>query len=250
MRLILAAAAVLSLALVAPASGAVRIVGAHAAGPVVAGQPVDIVVETDVPVDAGRLTFPDLHGTFATTLCSLSGGPGTRRFVLPYRPAWVGVHSLHLSVTAGACGLRPRSDWRLLRLEAAPAAPRAAAASGACADGGAPPIPRAMRGARLAVVCLLNAERTARGLPPLAPSERLRRIASRAAHAPRRPRRGEQRTVTPGLSPSAVVTAWLASEAHREDLLDPAVREIGVAVRVRFPEPLRRPEAAYVVELD
>ena len=46
-----------------------------------------------------------------------------------------------------------------------------------------------------------------------------------------------------------MVAAWLANDAHRRDLLNPAVRRIGVAVVPRFPEPLRRPETTYVVEL-
>jgi hypothetical protein len=90
----------------------------------------------------------------------------------------------------------------------------------------------------------------AAGVAALAPNRRLRRIASLSAHRPRaRARAGEQRTVTPGASPRAVVAAWLSNDAHRRDLLSGAVHRVGVAVVARFPEPLRRPETTYVVEL-
>ena len=247
MRLLVA---ILALLAVPPsASASVRILSAQPSGPVIEGRPAEIVVETDRPVDAARLTFPELRGAFGTTLCAL-WGPGSRRVVLPYRPAWTGVHSVQVSVSAGACGLQPDTDWRVIEFEAVPAPAPAESAPVPCADADAPPIPRTMRAARTAVVCLLNVERRSRGLPALTVDERLRRVASRSAHrAPRRARRGEQRTVTPGTAPAAVMDAWLANEAHRRDLLDPTVRRVGVAVVPRFPEPLRRPETTYVVEL-
>ena len=247
MRLLIGILGLLAVPATVPAS--VRILSAQPAGPVVAGQPAEIVVETDRPVDAARLTFPELRGAFATTLCALRG-PGSTRVVLPYRPGWAGLHSLVVSVSAGACGLTPDTDWRVIEIEAVPAPEATASAPVDCADAEAPPIPRSMRATRTAVVCLLNAERRSRGLPELVADERLRRIASRSAHRPpRRARRGEQRTVTPGTPPAGVMEAWLGNEAHRRDLLDPAVRRVGVAVVARFPEPLRRPEATYVVEL-
>lgn len=231
------------------ASASVRILSAQPSGPVVEGRPAQIVVETDRPVDAVRLTFPDLRGSFGTTLCALRG-PGSTRVVLPYRPGWAGLHSLQVSVIAGACGLQPDSDWRVIEFEAHPGSAPVKPDPVACEGAEAPPIPRTMRAARTAVVCLLNAERRSRGLPALTADEGLRRIASRSAHrAPRRARRGEQRTITPGIAPAAVMEAWLADEGHRLDLLDPAIRRVGVAVIPRFPEPLRRPETTYVVEL-
>jgi hypothetical protein len=239
-----------ALCLPSTAAAGVHIVSAGPAGPVVAGQPVDIVVETDQPVDGARLTLPDLHGVFGETLCALGDGPGATRFVLPYRPGWDGVHVVGVTVTAGACRLRPESDWRLLRLEAAPASSAAPEVLGSCADADAVPIPRAMRAARSAVACLLDAARVEAGLAPLARDESLRRIASRSAHRPAgRGRPGEQRTVTPGTTPRGVVAAWLSNEAHRRDLLAGSVQRLGVAVVARFPEPMRRLEATYVVEL-
>lgn len=238
------------LCLPAGAAASVRIVSAVPAGPVVEGRAVDIVVETSVPVDAARLTFPELQGAFGSALCALRGSGGSRRVVLPYRPAWPGTHSLQVSVTAGACGLRPRTDWRLVEFEAASATAPLPSARPACRGAADAPVPRAMRALRAAVLCLVNAERAAAGAPRLRLDERLRRLASRAAHRPgRRTRRGEQRTVTPGSPPAVVVSSWLANEAHRRDLLDPRVRRAGVAVVARFPEPLRRPEATYVIGL-
>ena len=55
--------------------------------------------------------------------------------------------------------------------------------------------------------------------------------------------------MTPEATPASVVSLWLANGGHRRDLLDPGVRRVGVAVVSRFPEPLRRPETTYVVEL-
>jgi len=244
-------------ALLAPAAEArVRILSAAPAGPVVAGQTVDVVVETDAPADAARLTFPDLRGAFGETLCALSGGPGTTRFVLPFRPAHEGVHELQLRVTAGACGLRPEHDERVVRLDAAPATAAPAPATRTppdprCPGAGEPPIPRTMRKARLAVHCLLDFARLEAGLPRLHPNRALRRLASLAAHRgdARRTRPGEQRTVTPGSTPTEVAAAWLASPAHRRDLLGPSVRRVGISVVPRFPGPFKRPETTYVVEL-
>lgn len=238
----------------APAEGRVRIVSAAPAGPVVAGQTVDVVVVTDAPADEARLTFPNLRGVFGETLCGLHRSPGTTRFVLPYRPAHEGVHDLQLRVTSGACGLRRRSDERVVRLFAArplrePAVP--AAPPAACRGADEPPVPRTMRSSRLAVHCLLDAARASAGLRGLYPNRRLRRLASLAAHrGPGHPGRpGEQRTVTPESTPAEVVRAWLASEAHRRDLLDPSARRVGISVVPRYPGPLKRPETTYVVEL-
>src|SRR5688500_10967010 len=106
------------LCLPSTAAATVRIVSAAPAEPAVHGVPVDIVVETDVPVDGARLTFPDLQGGFAAMMCGLRGEPGARRMVLPYRPAWSGLHSVLVTVSTGACGVHQQSAWRLVEFEA------------------------------------------------------------------------------------------------------------------------------------
>jgi len=237
---------------------AVEILSARPDGPVVAGFPLDIAVAARGGADGVLLTFPDLQGEVRASACGLRRAAGRARFALPYRPSWAGTHVLSVSVLAGACRPHARSDSRLVRLEAAETGVLAARAprTRGCPRAARQPIPRIMRASRMAVVCLLARERAALGLPPLVADERLRRQASRAAHAlvrgeARAARPGEQRTTATGelSAPHRVVATWMASSPLRRDLLDPAVGAIGVSVVPGGYGPLRRPGATYVVVL-
>lgn len=129
---------------------------------------------------------------------------------------------------------------------------------------------------RHGTICLVNAERAARGLPPLRPDRRLRRMAGR--HALDMVRRGyfSHRTPTGGrlrdrvrasgygrsrrwrvgenlawgrgarTRPYATVAAWMASPPHRDVILSRRYRQIGIAIVRRAPG---GPGATYVVEL-
>jgi hypothetical protein len=251
--------AILALLIAAPPAAALEIVSVRVAGPAVVGEPLSVVVEAHGAVGVG-MVFPDLQGVVGESACGLRRRAGRTRFVLPYRPTWAGPHVLNVTVTAGSCTRRPRSEWRLVRLDAAEGAAQAAVArTPRCAGADRQPYPRVMRAARLALLCLLNAERAARGLAPLSAAEDLRAAASLNAHRLRRGDRvravpGEQRAEATGelSTPRRVLETWLASDAHRRDLLSPAVSSIGVSVLATAfapTTPIPRLGAVYVVLL-
>lgn len=130
-----------------------------------------------------------------------------------------------------------------------------------------------------AVVCALNAERVAHGLVPVIESAPLSRAAQ--GHADDMIARGYFAHVTPGGSTllarvratgyladrrewslgetiawaqvpldtaGTLVRAWLASPAHRDVLLDPEFREVGVGVALGLPVASQLPGATAVLD--
>lgn len=119
--------------------------------------------------------------------------------------------------------------------------------------------------AATATLCLLNAERAKRGLPPLADNPMLARVAARhsADMVARRyfehdspdgttPQdrlrtagyaRGTSRSTGENIAwgrgdsgtPAAIVEQWMNSPAHRADILRPAFREVGVGIALGVP---------------
>lgn len=140
--------------------------------------------------------------------------------------------------------------------------PTASASSGsrldACADADLVRAPVAQ--SRKAMLCLVNAVRQGRGLRPLTPSRMLDRAATRKlvdqvrcgdfTHTPcgdpftavfdaaGYTQRDDSWTVGENLAvgstgfstPRSVLDAWLASPPHRRVILQPAFRELGIAV--------------------
>jgi uncharacterized protein YkwD len=130
--------------------------------------------------------------------------------------------------------------------------PSAAAAQSSCPTGSD------LASARPAVLCFVNAERRAHGLPPLREHGLLRRAAHRfatrmvnqnffahdRASVIRRVRRtgylrhyprwwvGENLGWGHGTesSPQAIVKAWMASPPHRRNILSPRFRRIGIGI--------------------
>jgi len=133
-----------------------------------------------------------------------------------------------------------------------------------------------------AIVCLVNAERTSRGLKPLHRDGDLAQAA--AGHASDMVRRDYFGHVSPGgkdlgdriraagyfnsgdvwkvgealgwgtgsrATPNTLVDEWLASPTHRQVLLDPGYREIGVGVSTGAPidHPTILPGATYALDL-
>lgn len=114
-------------------------------------------------------------------------------------------------------------------------------------------------GARRAVVCLLNRERRAHGLPTLRVSVRLNRSAQGWTNVMVRHRmfshgadfaarisavgfdwsRAGENIAAGYVTPASVVRAWMASTGHCQNILDPAFREVGTGVARR--SALRRP---------
>lgn len=138
---------------------------------------------------------------------------------------------------------------------------RAAAAAGACRNAGLTPTSHDLRLVRAAMLCLVNRERSSHGERPLRLNRRLARAAQ--AHSNSMARydyfehvgpRGQTplarlRAVgyissslgyevgeniacgTLGLAtPRAIVAAWMASPAHRANVLDARFRETGIGV--------------------
>jgi uncharacterized protein YkwD len=160
----------------------------------------------------------------------------------------------------------PRRSIVVAVLSLAAAAPASAQAD--CAGADASPA-TAMAAADSAIVCLINAERTSRGLVAVKPSATLS-VAALAHSRDMVARRffdhispsntdpiqrvtatgwlrnttdweiGENLGWGAGLSatPRALVAAWLQSPTHRENMLDPAHREIGVGIALGTPRGL------------
>jgi uncharacterized protein YkwD len=106
---------------------------------------------------------------------------------------------------------------------------------------------------RLAVLCLINEQRTADGLPKLTPSDKLDRAAQGwtdsmvdsdefthgSAFMDRISAAGFDWTIvgeniaTGYETPASVVRAWMRSPGHCANILDPAYREVGTGVSGR-----------------
>ena len=141
-------------------------------------------------------------------------------------------------------------------------APASASAASPCegADGAVGDL--GLRGARAATLCLLNAERAARGLAPLRASTKLGRAAQ--GHAADMVDRGyfahgnfgariartgwgrHRRTYTigenlgygsgGGATPRAIVAAWMGSAGHRANILQRRFHAIGIGIASGTPD--------------
>jgi uncharacterized protein YkwD len=159
--------------------------------------------------------------------------------------------------------------------------PARAADTARCPGSTAVPAAGTVEQATDQVVCLVNAERTARGLRPLRGDGDLRQAARR--HSADMVRRTYFSHVTPGgadlsdrmrsvgygsgrswragealgwgtgarATPAALVDEWLASPPHRHILLDPGYRELGVGVAAGAPRSGTSglPGATYTVDV-
>jgi uncharacterized protein YkwD len=103
---------------------------------------------------------------------------------------------------------------------------------------------------RAAVVCLINRQRTTRGLPALTADSRLDRSAQgwtnemvshhefthgadfteRISTVGFRWSQAGENIASGFLTPASVVTAWMASTGHCQNILSPAFREVGTGV--------------------
>lgn len=128
--------------------------------------------------------------------------------------------------------------------------PAQAAGGGGCANADTPSDAASLDVMRTAVVCLINEQRTNRGLPTLSASPKLDRAAQgwttamvdheEFAHANFTARidavhydwqvAGEN-IATGYISPHEVVDAWMASPDHCRNILDPSFRNVGTGER-------------------
>jgi len=152
-------------------------------------------------------------------------------------------------------------------------------AGAACAGPDTAPAPETLAAVTDTTLCLLNGERADRGLPPLAANavlagaatayaqdlvagsyfshtgrdgssllDRIRRVGYVPDDRPWR--LGENLAWGTGVlaGPGAIVQAWMNSPGHRENILDPAFREIGVGVVPGNPQRPDGAGASYVTE--
>jgi uncharacterized protein YkwD len=141
-----------------------------------------------------------------------------------------------------------------------------ATAAAACPDTDLQPGPSTIEREARATLCLINAQRTSRGLPALAADPRLTRAAR--AHAIDMVRRSFFSHVAPGgatmtqrvartgylrgarawalseniawgagteSTPTAIVTGWMESPPHRAAILDGRFRDLGIGVALGVP---------------
>jgi uncharacterized protein YkwD len=177
--------------------------------------------------------------------------------------------------------LRSRRSCAALLALAVFAAPTAARASERCDDADALPGQVSQARLRAATLCLMNAERGARGLARLQAEPALARAAGSYArlmvrerffdhtspggstmmsriHASRYLRDVRSWSVGENLAwgtgtlatPRATVRAWMRSADHRANLLDPRFRDVGIGIAEGAPEALgpNEPGATYVTD--
>jgi uncharacterized protein YkwD len=167
----------------------------------------------------------------------------------------------------------------LIALSIAPSAAKAAQAERCPGSLDLPSSPSELDGAADAVACLVNAERTSRGLKPLRRDGALAAAARRHAgdmarehyfaHVSPAGERVRDRINAAGYAtngdgwrvgenlgwgtgsratPNALVDAWLASAPHRRIMLEDAYKELGAGVALGAPKPSPLPGATYALE--
>jgi uncharacterized protein YkwD len=167
----------------------------------------------------------------------------------------------------------------VLVLPAGAAARGDAARSATCAGADDIPVAATVPAARAATLCLVNAERTSRGLRALRQNSRLEKAAR--GQSDDMVRRNYFAHVSPGGSdpvsrltkvhyitsriswaiaenlgwgdgtlatPRAIVVAWMNSPPHRVNMLNPAYREAGVGVSPGAPQSVPLPGATYTID--
>ena len=182
---------------------------------------------------------------------------------------WVSVAVLLMPISAARA-----SDLPVPLARSAEAAAYKAVFSTDCPGADLAPSRTTRTETRIATACLLNRIRTAAGLHPLATTTGLRRIAAQKSRdmvirhyfshtGPRhetlamrlrtidwRGCAGEN--IGYGTSyystPRAMVWAWMRSEGHRENILEPSYRWIGVAISLGAPTGAEGTAATYTTD--
>lgn len=275
----------------APALAAPRITGLEVYLPV-EDEPATVVVEArdpDAPLSGVRVERPGL-GAFTESACRTGRGRGPfgdgapARFEVPLPGEAVEGAAFRVTVYSGGCSdpqrastvdstlaLTPGPVPSSSPFTPLPALPIARAAA-SCRGADTIPRGRTRRTVRLAIACLINAERRARGLRTLRVNRRLQKAAYAHSIDMRRreyfahvtpdgvdladrlkrvrywPARGGENLAagTGSLStPRITVAGWMKSEAHRLNMLERAFREIGIGVVTEFPVPPEAPGGTF-----
>ncbi len=156
-----------------------------------------------------------------------------------------------------------RSFTLLLALGALVAAPSAAQAA-SCKGADALPTAKTIKRAQTAALCLINKERSKRGVPTLRPERRL--VKAAGGHSRDMVRRGYFSHISPSGNdpgdriaatgypfstwgeniawgprkrgtPASIVRSWMASPDHRANILNGAFKESGIGIAVGDPVP-------------
>ena len=193
-------------------------------------------------------------------------GAGRRaRFAFPFLPDVTGEQTFDVTVTSGACGVRPRSAHKQVKVKVGladlPPLPRpkvkAQSAQTGCPSVDLVPARGNLGRVRAALLCLVNVQRAARGLPLVQANTPLRHAARRHSRDMiRRDYFDHQRPGGPTLAdrlrsvgywpatagenigmgtgtlatPANMVLAWLDSDGHRENMLARRYRDLGIGV--------------------
>ena len=246
--------------------------------------------DPDAAVNAVHVAFGEGEGGFGESACRIGRDREPRgvgrpaRFEVPFEPRLSGLHEIAVTVVSGACGgerrttsvklpltvdlpglpsVPDRDDPLLPPLPPLPPLLPLAAASAACADGDLVPSAENLARIRAATLCLINAERTARGLARLRTNRALRRAATRHSRdmISRRffDHEGPQ---GPGLAsrlkkvrywpasasenigaaqgamatPDSMLDAWMHSTPHRANILHGAFRQAGLGIIAGTPQ--------------
>lgn len=259
------------LALPAAADAAPSIVSASVEGDPLVGKPVSLVVvarDNAKPVTGLAIADPD-GGALEESACAVGrdGQPPKKgalapgrdvRFELPYTPKRIGVQIVDAKVTSGGCGAKPESTSTRIAVTVTlpdlPILPIARASAAGCRGADTLPTAASARRSRATVLCLLNAQRRAAGLPVLRTHRKLRDAA--IAHTADMVRRGYFGHSGPGgpdfasrlkrfgfwpavagenlgrgpSTPAQMVEGWMRSEPHRTNILTGNFRAVGIAV--------------------
>lgn len=185
---------------------------------------------------------------------------------------WVSVAVLLMPISAARAADLSVPTGPLAR--SAEAAAYKAVFSTDCSGADVAPDPTTRTSARLATTCLLNRVRRAAGLQPLASTTGLRRIAAQKSrdmvirhyfsHSSPSHETLAMRLRTIDwkgcagenigygtmyyATPRAMVWAWMRSSGHRENILDPTFRWIGVAISLGSPTGARGAAATYTTD--
>ena len=195
------------------------------------------------------------------------------------RKAWIAVAATVVAASSAAPSQAAVVPVQLPELPCLPGltCPQEEPSVEACANEALVPAAGNLGKIRRATLCLLNRERTSRGLGALRGNRALRGVATRYAKqmatkdffahvAPNgstfvdRIRRssylsgangydvGENLAWSADPTPAQVVSNWMLSPAHRDNILKAAFREIGIGVALGVPVPGLSSGATYVNE--
>ncbi len=234
--------------------------------------------------------FGENLGTFGESACveGVDTG-GTSNFHVPYAFLTPGSHTVAVTVFAGGCGSAIAHTYVFTVQVAASTAARAARRTVAhqsttlkgpkitskCPNKSLLPTPANAKRITVAILCIVNEQRTLHHLKPLARGARLAKaaaahtkamvtrlffahqgpkelaLAARLKRVKYRGPAGENIAAGAGTlgTPVAIVNGWMHSKLHRANVLHPKWKFVGIAFQARFPiRTSARPVGTYTAD--